>query len=487
MIPTRLIDVGEEGQESVRLCEMEKWNTDQKRELRYIALSYPWGIPSRHEHTFTTRENFGRFVHGIAISDLPHTLRDAVQITRGLGLRYIWIDALCIIQGPGGDWIDEAKHMEMIFGNAYCVIAADRATGSSSGFLQERPTRKFVRFEKSPAGSLYVCEAIDDFQRDLIDGRLRMRAWVLQERALARRTIYFTETQTYWECGIGIRCETLTRMRKCVVKRLLQNDGYEAHNSFSIKAAFLGDPNFPQLATNMSKGGQINVFLHLYEYYSRLHLSRPSDKAVAIAGVEKRIIRAFDTQGGFGVFERYLGRSLLWHRDPDLGYLRKIEYPEHQNSVPTWSWMAYDGAITFIEISFGGVVWETEEIHSPWSTGHTLSPPPEAIRLTDSYRNFDLLCRVRDFNLALAGTQVRIFYDLDETSQARGQGVKCVVVGKQRAEPGVANVAELEFYVLLVALRHSGQGTDVYERVGAASLPGICIDLNEPGRTVRVS
>jgi hypothetical protein len=65
-----------------------------------------------------------------------------------------------------------------------------------------------------PRNPFYVCEAIDDFQHDVIDGRLNKRGWVLQERALARRTIYFTENQTYWECGEGVRCETLAKMRK---------------------------------------------------------------------------------------------------------------------------------------------------------------------------------------------------------------------------------------------------------------------------------
>jgi hypothetical protein len=61
---------------------------------------------------------------------------------------------------------------------------------------------------------VYVCDAIDDFNRDVENGQLNRRGWVLQERALARRTIYFADRQTYWECGQGVRCETLTKMNK---------------------------------------------------------------------------------------------------------------------------------------------------------------------------------------------------------------------------------------------------------------------------------
>lgn len=135
-------------------------------------------------------------------------------MTRQLGVQYLWIDSLCIIQGDDGDFKDEAKHMESVFSFAHCVIAASRSTGTSDGFLKKRRDRVVVEFDSPGEPTVYVCEAIDDFQGDVIDGALNKRGWVLQERALARRTIYFTETQTYWECGEGIRCETLTKMRK---------------------------------------------------------------------------------------------------------------------------------------------------------------------------------------------------------------------------------------------------------------------------------
>jgi len=66
----------------------------------------------------------------------------------------------------------------------------------------------------SSHGKVYICTSIDDFPGDVEEGLLNKRAWVLQERALLRRTIYFTKRQTYWECGGGVRCETLTYMRK---------------------------------------------------------------------------------------------------------------------------------------------------------------------------------------------------------------------------------------------------------------------------------
>jgi len=189
----------------------------QDQPFKYIALSHRWGDKPAKGHFTTTSENVGNRLEGIPLSTLPKMFRDAIKVTRKLGVRYLWIDSMCIIQeGPLRDFETEAKHMETVFRLAYCVIAASRARGNYDSFLGSRPGRKFVRFQGPSGDPMYVCEAIDDFQHDIIEGDLNTRGWVLQERALARRTIYFSERQTYWECGKGVRCETLTRMRKSV-------------------------------------------------------------------------------------------------------------------------------------------------------------------------------------------------------------------------------------------------------------------------------
>jgi hypothetical protein len=61
---------------------------------------------------------------------------------------------------------------------------------------------------------IFIRETIDDFQNHVLDGPLGGRGWVLQEHALARRTIYYTDYQCYFECGDGVRCETMTKMTK---------------------------------------------------------------------------------------------------------------------------------------------------------------------------------------------------------------------------------------------------------------------------------
>jgi hypothetical protein len=106
--------------------------------------------------------------------------------------------------------------MEDVYSEAYCVLAATSAHGQHDGFLKHREERKYITIRKDPLPPIHICEFKDNFQQHVLDSNLNKRGWVLQERVLARRTIYFTDKQTYWECGSGVRCETMSKMQKYV-------------------------------------------------------------------------------------------------------------------------------------------------------------------------------------------------------------------------------------------------------------------------------
>jgi hypothetical protein len=206
-LPTRLIDVGVDGDYAVRL-----WEPGPTDAAEYIALSHPWGTG---HHFVTLPSNLEQHKAGIALAALPATFRDAVRTTRAIGKRHLWIDSICIVQGPDGDFQSEAEKMETVFSTAYCVLAASRARNQCDGFLGPRRQGDYVAVQVEETGPpLYVCENIDRFDDHVLDGHLNKRGWVLQEHALARRTVFFTEKQTYWECGDGVRCETVTKMHK---------------------------------------------------------------------------------------------------------------------------------------------------------------------------------------------------------------------------------------------------------------------------------
>lgn len=208
-LPTRLVDVGGANDSIVKI-----WETTLEDSGDWIALSHRWG--EKKHHFSTTRANLQEHLRGINIERLPATFRDAVLVTRALGRRYLWIDSLCVIQGEDGDFKSEAKRMEDVYSGAYCVIAASRASNHADGFLKAREHRDYVGIipEGRSKTPVYICQNIDNFKQHVLEGPLNRRGWVLQEHALARRTVFFTEYQMYFECSDGIRCETGTKMNK---------------------------------------------------------------------------------------------------------------------------------------------------------------------------------------------------------------------------------------------------------------------------------
>ncbi|KAI0095921.1 heterokaryon incompatibility protein-domain-containing protein [Daldinia grandis] len=344
-LPRRVIDVGDmEGLQDMQLkCDMSGTNE------RYAVLSHRWGEPTGQPKFRTLcKNNIESFKDHINFDDLPQTLKDAVIVTRNLGIRLLWIDSLCIVQDSVEDWITESAKMDEIFNLAYCTIAASSAGSTTEGFLRERQERETIVIQRDACDPLYISEMIDDFHGEIEEGGLNQRGWVLQERALSRRTIYFGEKQLYWECGWGVRCETLTRI-------------------YNLKSAFLGDPDFPEYAMRHYKGGRIQLFQGLYEKYSSLSFTFETDRSIAIRGLEQRLLRGFETRGGYGIFECYFHRGLLWKRSE--AKLSRIYYPPDR-PVPSWSWMYNYGKITYVDLPFGEVDWSMDVIspfeHDPY-------------------------------------------------------------------------------------------------------------------------
>ena len=155
--PRRLIYVYNDV-DSVRsqVVETASWGQYQRERVKYIALSHPWGAQTKSNiHFCSTKENIASHRKHILDKNLPSTFKDAMKVTRRLGVQYLWIDSICILQGPDGDFAAEAEHMQDIFSSAYCVIAASSAQEMASGFLTsgskvKREERISVELPRSP-------------------------------------------------------------------------------------------------------------------------------------------------------------------------------------------------------------------------------------------------------------------------------------------------------------------------------------------------
>jgi len=136
--PKRLLDLIPPNRDiSLRLIE-----TELARNYQYAALSYVWGGPQRMA---TTTHNIEARSICIEEANLPRTIEDAIRISRKLGIRYLWIDAFCIIQDSENDKKEQLNIMGDIYHGAYITIAAINAHTAEDGFLKTSPLMSWCR------------------------------------------------------------------------------------------------------------------------------------------------------------------------------------------------------------------------------------------------------------------------------------------------------------------------------------------------------
>lgn len=243
----------------------------------------------------------------------------------------------------------------------------------------------------------------------------------------------------------------------------------------SGKAAFLGDSDFPSSALGYFKGGRIRLFQSLYMTYSRLSFTLQEDKPVALYGLEKRLVRTYGTKGGYGIFESYLSRALLWRR-PNTTALTRIVYPSH-HKVPSWSWMAYSGGIEYVSIEFGTIDW-TNEVWSPFQTDD------KQYWKSDENSNFvELKAMARGMQVDHAELLRRVTFDQPLTSNF--DELRCVIIGreKRRHEPDMESTNWTLILRPLADLRSTSEHP-IYERVGVGYL--LSLHISEDKCEVRI-
>ena len=195
MLPRRLIDVSI--RDKPRLVLEEEFPSG---DVRYATLSHRWGVESMPRLLQANMTTLRRIIHP---ETLPRVFIEAMDLCQYLGIRYLWIDALCLIQDDEVDCTAEIKRMGDIYRHAFCNFSALAAARQSVGLYTEADPDISLAFpltvqrgEQRVAFYGYLRRSITQ----LNDEDLLRRGWVFQERLLSARTIHFGD-QISWECA----------------------------------------------------------------------------------------------------------------------------------------------------------------------------------------------------------------------------------------------------------------------------------------------
>ncbi|KAK0474926.1 heterokaryon incompatibility protein-domain-containing protein [Armillaria novae-zelandiae] len=307
-------------------------------EDHYVALSYVWGAALEDLPHCTTTQNLESYIVEIPLNIIPPTIMDAITVTRKLGLRYLWVDSLCILQDSKEDKGIEISKILNTFRDAYMTIIAACADRVSEGFLRTRIKQEDIISLPfiCPNGDIGTMEVRNEFE-DLNDTEpTEERAWCLEEWMLSpRKLIYATHTLQY----------------ECQAIHVNVNDAC----GFMMPSVDLeGIPRIP-LFTSIAHHGPDDgdqtadselgqVWKRILQRYSLGFTTKQKDRLIALSGIAKQF-QSFWPQRRYmaGIWDHHILNDLLWCYAESVPQVRPDRY-----RAPSWSWASIDGPIEFI-------------------------------------------------------------------------------------------------------------------------------------------
>ncbi|KAK8045582.1 hypothetical protein PG993_005606 [Apiospora rasikravindrae] len=332
----------------------------------YVALSYVWGQEIRGNSDYvSTRATVMKYITPGGLKQvwerLPQTIQDSILLVRRLGCRYLWIDALCIVQDSGSSWKLNSEAMHLIYGNALFTICAADGDGCSAGLKAAWP---MLRPDKRENGDPVVPEATktDPIRVECTPGMWLMasrpleavvnsstwntRAWTFQERILSRRCLIFAEGRLYYQCRVGsISQDTYANAKS---------------NEVSLESSIqpLGD----------IQQRPIWCYMKYVSMYTGRSLTKAGDILAAFGGISWLLGRYMRAPLLFNLPISHFDLALLWSptqpitmRRPHKGAssatkgctqdsmgncLCQISHSSSEDTkFPTWSWSGWEGGM----------------------------------------------------------------------------------------------------------------------------------------------
>ena len=354
-LPRRVIEIT--NVTSIRLVEPEG------QRGRYMTLSHRWGGSgnSTTAPKKTTRQNIRDHQTDIAVNQLTPAMQDAIAIAHWLGIRYIWIDSLCIIQDDIDDWVSESAKMSRIYSQSTLTVFA---TSTAGCFIpREGFRKKHYNYTDRSHGRAVELVAHDPLQHSHVDRSFRevaannlfKRGWAFQEWLLNPRAIVFGSDELLWCCDHAVRCECTPTPRKVEVvskdpRRYKHNNLLQTRIAFrlGLQQRDVGSGRWP---------GREEDWLRLAQIYSATRLTFETDRLPALSGLAKLYCGSeSDVHSSFSLHDYLAGcwrdhhvPALLWYSVPPRGPSdpKFIDMRRTTYIAPSWSWMSLPYYVKF--------------------------------------------------------------------------------------------------------------------------------------------
>ncbi|QPC68843.1 hypothetical protein HYE67_011074 [Fusarium culmorum] len=302
---------------------------------RYSALTHRWGAV---QPLMLLKAREVAFHDNIPFSSIPATFQDAIKLANDIGIEYVWIDSLCIIQDSKDDWQTEAARMSSVYSQSYVTIAATAAQDSAAGLKDQNSmlrypceiTPSWTGFEDEiPSGPVRIIIR-SGFCDEVLSKPLFRRGWTFQEWILSPRTIHVARDQLWWTSATNMKSQGHAANETC--------EAYE----FDVDRDHVHTmtPGDLYSLANESTGTSSRVWHDLLQEYTSRDLTFESDRLVAFAGIAALYQNFAKLPPGSylaGLWRQVLLEDLLW----SVLDGRKVLPPQLYRG-PSWSWASVE-------------------------------------------------------------------------------------------------------------------------------------------------
>lgn len=393
--PTRLVEIASEPESNDTAVNLRCRIVDSKSEdmppnLRYTTLSHRWPLDPKAIQKLTV-DTLPLWKASLPVGALSQTFRDAFIAARRLGISYIWIDSLCIIQEGDNyaDWKMEAPTMQKVYSNAEFNICASKNDLGQGLFSPRSPSDyqplkvELPHLEDDNVHYLIRKEWENDllemWEARVNDSPLASRGWIFQEQLLSPANIHFGDHEVLFEClemraseslGSDQDYKSFSRLDHPFFKERIPLpaaiDGGPAPSVESYGAAY----DYHETARAPGNNNEHEAWHNLLRQYTTLQLTVSSDRLIALSGVAQHFknVSSHDDVYIAGLWRRRLAAEMLWQLK-ETSSRESWEKRKKTRHQLTFSWVSVEGQVEnrasphldFYE--FREVVTDLEPIH----------------------------------------------------------------------------------------------------------------------------